>query len=72
MELIRKDETPFLKCDCGGIFSIDSNDSIHQKNLKENKFRKNHSKCIQNNKYPEIRDMPEFNQKRRQSPTQKI
>ena len=65
-------KTPVLKCDCGGIFSIDSNDSIHQKNLKENKFRNLHINCIQNKKYPELRDMPEFNQKRRQSPTPKI
>lgn len=56
--------TPVLKCDCGEVFSIDSKDSIHQKNLKENYFRNQHSKCIQKKEY-EYRKMPEFNTKRR-------
>lgn len=42
---------PVLKCDCGEVFSIETNDSIHQKTLKENNFRNNHSKCVQKRKY---------------------
>ena len=57
-------KTPVLKCDCGAIFSINNEDSIHQKNLKENKFRKLHSNCIQDKEY-KYRKMPEFNQKRK-------
>lgn len=62
-------KTPVLKCNCGDIFSIDSDDSIHQKNLKENKFRKIHSGCIQK-KFDKIRKIPEFNIKRRSNKPQ--
>lgn len=51
MQLTRKNETPVLKCDCGKIFCIDSNDSIIQMGIKERKFRMDHANCTQKRKY---------------------
>lgn len=58
MQLIRKNEIPVLRCDCGAIFCIDSKDSILTMGLKDVAFRKKHSKCIQDKSYPKLKRMP--------------
>ena len=66
MQLIRKNETPVLRCDCGEIFCINSKDSIHTMGLKDVTFRKKHEKCVQNKKYPELRTMPNSHNKNKE------
>ena len=65
MQLIRKNETPVLRCDCGEIFCIDARDSILTMGLKDRAFRAKHATCIQKKERPQNRDMPEFHTKRR-------